>query len=158
MAILRLRLLGTFEVRHATGREVAISARKNRGVLAVLGLAPSISREKLANLLWSDRDDAQSRSSLRQALASLRKDLAGIDPSPINSDDERVSLNHDVVDVDAVAFHRLSGGDDSEDLGQALDLYGGELLANATIDDPVFEDWLRGERARLHDLAQHLRP
>src|SRR5262245_32244473 len=109
MATLKLRLLGRFEVRDGTGREIAVSARKNRGLLAVLGLAPSISREQLASLLWSDRGDAQARNSLRQALASLRKDLAGIDPSPLANDDEKISLDHDVIDVDAVLFRKAAG-------------------------------------------------
>jgi TolB-like protein/Tfp pilus assembly protein PilF len=153
MAILKLTLLGAFEVRDGSGREVPISARKNRGLLAVLGLAPSVSREQMAGLLWSDRGDAQSRNSLRQALASLRKDLAEIDPSPLANDDEKISLDHHAVDVDVVAFRGLGGRDDPESLRRALDLYRGELLADTIIGDPAFEEWARAERARLHDLA-----
>jgi TolB-like protein/Tfp pilus assembly protein PilF len=153
MAVLKLRLLGAFEVRDVAGREVTISARKNRGLLAVLGLLSSIPREQLASLLWSDRGDAQSRNSLRQALASLRKDFSGIDPSPLASDDERISLDQEVVDVDVVSFRNLACRDDSHSLSRALHLYGGELLANAIIGDSAFEEWLRGERGRLHDLA-----
>ena len=153
MAVLKLRLLGAFDVRDSAGRELPISARKNRGLLAVLGVTPAISREQLANLLWGDRGDAQARNSLRQALASLRKDFGGINPSPLVSDDEKIALDHHVIDVDAVAFRELAARDDPDGLGRALDLYGGEFMADAIIEDSAFEDWVRGERARLHDLA-----
>lgn len=153
MAILTLRILGAFELRDGAGREVPVSAKKNRGLLAILALAPSITREQLANLLWSDRDDLQARNSLRQALASLRGDLAGIDPLPLVSDDNKLSLDHAAIDVDAVAFRKLASCDDPDSLSRAMDLYRGELLADVTIVDPAFEQWIRGERVRLHDLA-----
>jgi DNA-binding SARP family transcriptional activator len=60
---------------------IAISAKKNRALLAVLALSPGMTatRERLAGLLWGDRPDEQARSSLRQSLAALRKELGDAD-------------------------------------------------------------------------------
>ena len=83
MAALELKLLDEFAVRNGAGRPIDIAARKNCALLAALALSPSGSmpREVLAGLLWSDRGEAQARSSLRQALKGLRKDLAEADES-----------------------------------------------------------------------------
>ncbi len=153
MTGLKLGLLGAFEVRGEAGRPLAISAKKGRALLAVLALSPPVTREKLANLLWSDRGDAQSRSSLRQALASLRRDLGPAHEPLIMADDERVTLDQKRVEIDAVAFQRLAGADDAESLRQALALYRGALLEDTTISDPAFEEWISGQRSRLHDVA-----
>ena len=71
-----------------------VSAKKNRALLAILALSPSgwVPRQQLANLLWSDREDVHARSSLRQSLASLRKDFSAIDPSLVSADDEKLIL------------------------------------------------------------------
>src|SRR5436190_14325761 len=68
MAVLKLQLLGGFKMMREAGREIVISARKGRALLAMLAVSPSgsVSREKLAALLWSDRGEEQARSSLRQ--------------------------------------------------------------------------------------------
>src|SRR5262249_35926486 len=57
------------------------------------------------------------------------------------------------VEIDAVDFQRWANSDGPENLRQALDLYGGELLADRTIRDSAFEEWIAGERARLHEIA-----
>ena len=79
MAVLKLQLLGGFKALNESGQEIVVSARKGRALLAVLAVAPSgsASREKLATLLWSDRGEDQARSSLRQTLTVLRKELGG---------------------------------------------------------------------------------
>ena len=76
---MRLSLLGGFAALDPEGREIEISAKKGRALLAVVALSPagSCSRARLANLLWSDRGDDQARGSLRQTLALLRKELSG---------------------------------------------------------------------------------
>lgn len=67
MTVLEIKLLGEFEVRDSLGHSVTVAARKNRAMLALLALAPSggLSRDRIAGLLWSDRDDSQAGSSLR---------------------------------------------------------------------------------------------
>src|SRR3954471_13074353 len=79
---LRLNLLGGFEAMLPDYRIVKISTKKNQALLAylALGAGKPAAREKVANLLWSDRAPSQARDSLRQSLVALRRDLAGISP------------------------------------------------------------------------------
>ena len=153
MASLNLGLLGSFEVRDKADQPVAISAKKSRGLLALLAFSPSLPRERLANLLWSDRGDAQARSSLRQTLASLRKDLGPVHAACVAINDERVSLDPAHVETDAVAFQELANLEKVESLRMAVSLYRGPLLEDTTINDPAFEEWVTSKRAALHDLA-----
>jgi TolB-like protein len=152
---LRLRVLGDFDASDEAGRPVAVVAKKNRALLAALALAPACTmpRQRIARLLWSDRDEAQARSSLRQALVALRKDLAGSGSKALSFGEERVKLDPAIVEVDALVFARLAGADDIGRLRLAAALYRGELLADTEIKDREFEAWVAGERQRLTDLA-----
>jgi TolB-like protein len=153
MVSLKLGLLGAFEVRDKADRPVVISAKKTRGLLAFLAFSPTVPRERLANVLWSDRGDVQARSSLRQALASLRKDLGPAYAFCVTIDDEKVSLDPVHIETDAVAFQELARLEKVESLRGALSLYRGQLLEDTTINDPAFEEWVTSKRAALHDLA-----
>jgi DNA-binding SARP family transcriptional activator len=158
MRRLTLRILGDFEVRDEAGRLVEVGAKKNRALLATLALAPSGSmrREQISRLLWSDRADDQGRSSLRQALAALRKDLAASGSEPIVASEDRVRLDLLMAEVDALAFRRLAASADIEELRAASALYRGELLADVEIRDAAFEQWVRSERRRFADLEIHV--
>ena len=155
MPAIEMRLLGPFEIRGVAGQQLSISAKKNRALLAALALAPSQSlpRERMTGLLWSDRGDAQARSSLRQALLGLRADLAGSEVAALHIDDDRASINLAHVGVDALEFRRLAALDDVVALRRANSLYRGELLADTFVQDPAFQEWLGAERQRLADLA-----
>src|SRR5215471_8440231 len=109
-ALLHLRLLGGFEATGAQERGVEIAARKTRALLAYLALAVGRpqGRDKLANLLWSNRGDKQARDSLRQALTDLRDALANLSPPPLATHQDTVSLDRAAVDVDALEFERLT--------------------------------------------------
>jgi TolB-like protein len=148
--VLQVRLLGGFDLQSGAGRDVPPPGRKVRALMACLALPPGKSwpREKLMALLWSDRGDEQARASLRQALAELRRSLG--EPSPLRTDDGAVSLDPTTITVDAIAFEQLMK---VERLGEAAALYRGPLLDGHGVRDDAFEDWLRGERARLHELA-----
>ena len=78
---LDLALLGRFSATGPAAIARTISAKKNRALLAVLALSPGMAatRERLAGLLWGGRPDEQARSSLRQSLAALRKELGDAD-------------------------------------------------------------------------------
>ena len=154
MAVLKLQLLGGFKALNETGQEIAVQARKSRALLAILALSPSggVSRERLATLLWSDRGEDQARSSLRQTLTVLRKELAAVGPNVLVADDQRVELARDAIEIDAVSIVSLSGATDVLSLRHAVNLYQGELLAEVSVNDPVFEEWLTNERGRIRDL------
>ena len=139
-----------------TGRSVGRRrGQENCALLAALALAPACTmpRQRIARLLWSDRDEAEARSSLRQALVALRKDLAGSGSKALSFGEERVKLDPATLEVDALVFARLAGADDIGRLRLAAALYRGELLADTEIKDREFEAWVAGERQRLTDLA-----
>ncbi len=154
MGVMHLTLLGGFEARLESGLQIDIPTRKAQAVLAYLALQPgkALSRDKLASLLWSDRGDKQAHGSLRQALTVLRKALETVDPPPLVVDRGCVAIEPAAVEVDAVAFDRLVAGSASGDLEAATALYQGDLLDGFVVRDPIFEEWLDCERARLHEL------
>ncbi len=155
MAPLRLKLLGGFEARLATGEGIELRSQRAQAVLAYLAMQPgrAQSRGALADLLWSDRDDAHARSCLRQALTALRKALRAVEPSPLAIDRNAVTLEPTSAEVDVVAFEALVAEGSPEGLAQAAELYAGDFLAGLAVHAPVFEDWLRGQRARLRGLV-----
>lgn len=147
---MRLRLLGGAEVITADGQDITPPGKKLRALIACLALAPKAGwpRERLTALLWGDRDEEQARASLRQALAELRRSFG--DPSPIDSDRERVKLRSDFISVDALEFVRLAEAGDAE---AAAKLYLGPLLDGISLPNDAFNEWLFVERNRLHHRA-----
>jgi len=150
---IRLELLGGFGARDEAGRELAIGSRKAQALLAFLGLSPGNpqSREKLTNLLWSDRGDAQARSSLRQALSELRRALPESAPPILRAQRDAVWLEPGAVEVDVVTLENLIDGAEPEALSEAVALYRGDFLDGLEVRDAAFEEWRRGERERLRE-------
>jgi TolB-like protein/Tfp pilus assembly protein PilF len=155
MAHLDVRLLGGFEIRLDSGQKIALSTRKAEALLAYLALAPgkARSRDQLAGLLWSDRAEAQAKSSLRQALTALRRGLRENGSPVFATDGESVALDAEVVAVDVLEFEALAANGSNGNLARAEQLYQGPLLDGLTVRDPSFNEWLAQERARLHELA-----
>jgi TolB-like protein len=151
----QLRLLGPFSLVLAGGHELAITTKKNRALLAILALSPGgqATRDKLCELLWGDRGDEQARSSLRQSLAVMRKELGQSEALLLQTREDIISLKSQGVIVDVVSFLRLAKGSDLSFLRKASELYSGELLADTSVKVPAFEDWLAAERRRLEEKA-----
>jgi TolB-like protein len=151
-ALPRLELLGGFRLIAADGREIPVSGKKNRALLAILALAPgcSASREAIAGLLWSDRGEQQARNSLRQSLLALRNDLALINPSPLVFQDDLVKLDLARISIDVLDFFnwRANG-----DLATAASLFKGPLFAGLSLPDNAFEEWLREQRDAINGKA-----
>src|SRR5262245_7928894 len=147
---LQLRLFGGIELRSDRAPDAPAPGRKVRALLAYLALSPDLPcpREKLMALLWSDRAEEQARASLRQALTELRHALG--EPSPLRTEQDTVSLDSSGIVVDAVEFPRLVK---AGKLAEAAALYRGPLLDGHGVRDEAYEDWLRVERTRLHDIA-----
>ena len=148
-------ILGGFSVRDPAGMPVGISSRKNRALLAVLALSPrgTATRARLADLLWSDRDDENARGNLRQALAVLRRELRAPAPGLLTATADTITLHQAHVRVDAVEFLRLTQIGDAQSLQRAADLYGGDLLAGFDVKALAFEDWRAATRAKLKDAV-----
>ena len=85
MASLELMLLGPFEARGPSGAPIVLPTRKAEAILAYACLAPGKPhpRDRLVNLLWSERGEDQARNSLRHALSAIRKALPDGDRAPL---------------------------------------------------------------------------
>jgi len=141
----------------------AFRADSARGLLAYLAMHPGVvfRREALATLFWSERDQEAALVNLRQILAILRRVLGDaeteqpfleITPRTIRFDPEPG------VWVDVNVFQKLansSGGlrAGTHRMKQALALYRGDILSDAHISSPAFDEWLIQQREHLHQCA-----
>src|SRR5262245_13720982 len=155
MARLTLTLLGGFRAHLDPGAPLAFPTRKAQALLAYLAMPPGEAhpRDKLASLLWGNTIETTARTSLRQTLYSLRRSLRGADDDLLNADGNMVSLGHDAVSVDVAEFERRVAEGTPSALADAARLYRGDLLEGLAVQEPPFEDWLLGQRERLHELA-----
>src|SRR5215831_9754480 len=152
MGKLWLTLLGGFEVRTDSEFPFTIPRKKAQMLLAYLAMHPRQShlRDKLATLLWDDTPTEQARQSLRQTLFTIRQALPS---DPILLDGDSVAVAPEAVTVDVGEFESLARSGDPEKLERAVALYQGDLLEGISPGSTLFEEWLRAERERLHELA-----
>jgi len=155
MARLHLEMLGGFDARDAEGRSISLPTRKAQALLACLGLQAGRwhSRETLAGLLWGRSGDEQARNSLRQTLSSLRRALAPYSADVLLASSDGIALDADGTSSDVARFETLLKNAAAPDLPRAVDLYRGELLEGFSLREEAFEEWLEGERRRLHESA-----
>jgi YVTN family beta-propeller protein len=148
-------ILGAFQV-VADGRDVAVSGRKRRALLALLLLhrGRPVSSERLIDLLWAERPPDTAATALRGHIANLRKTL-GADALVRDKAGYRLVLEPGAVDADRFdalveqARERLAAGearDGRQLLAQALSLWRGEPLA-----DLAYEAFAQSEIQRLSE-------
>jgi len=155
-------MLGTFQLRN---EEHVISRFRTRRVgllLAYLAYyaGKSHDRAEVAEMLWPEGDPDKMSANLRQALASLRRQIE-VPPVPsggiIRSQNNTLTIDPAHVTTDVAEFEQsLSAAwkqtDPAQrrtDLEHAVALYRGALL-------PGFgEEWVMRERARLEDIYVH---
>lgn len=148
-----LQLLGGFELRDDQGRLIELPTRKAELLLAYLAMPAgrAHAREKLATLLWGDRDDEQARGSLRKALSAIR---AALGSDPVQADREMVSLSPGWLTVDAEALAVQAGTTECGEAAAMPLLSYGEFLDSKPAASSEFSDWLSFERTRCRNLAQ----
>lgn len=151
MAGYRFHLLGPPRFQTVTGNPVAIRSRKGTGLLACLALADGqpVGRDHLCALLWSDRQTAQARGSLRQLLVDLRQDFGDASHVLDTATDGAISFRAAAVVSDVGDFQRLRQADDRQSLEQAFALRRGQLLEGLAPEDAAFADWLEDNRRAL---------
>lgn len=149
-----LRLLGGFSLADAGGREVALPGRKTRMLLAYLALnaARPVPRERLAGLLWPDRDERSARHCLRQGLTELRRlgERAGR-PDP----DRRRHGRHGAAGRAGGRSRRRAagpGGHPRRPARRRRPVRRAAPAGEETGSDD-FDTWLSGERARVARIA-----
>src|SRR5215510_13832790 len=154
---LTLRLFGGFQARFDE-RSLKFPTRKAQALLAYLAVRPEgrYTRNKLAAMFWGGAGKEQARQSLRQGLSTLQNAFARFQPRILVVESDRVALDWSSIDVDVVEFERRSARGALRDLEQAAALYVGDLLDGVDVSEEPFEEWLRGERARLREAAVHV--
>jgi TolB-like protein/Tfp pilus assembly protein PilF len=122
---LTLRLKGTFSACDASGLEITGISRRGQALLSYLSQVPDMraERARLADLLWSERSEAQARASLRQELSVLRRTL----PEGV------LSANRQLVWLDPTSVTPETSGP-------------GTFLDGFDLPSEGFEDWLRAMR------------
>jgi DNA-binding SARP family transcriptional activator len=149
---LDLTLLGAFEARASSGEPITLHAKKAQALFAYCATHPGQlqSREKLAALLWGDREAEHARNSLRQTLFILRAALpAGV----LHVEGDSIAINRRMVQVDVLDFQRWAVEGTASRLAQAARLYKGDFLDGFVVAAEAFEEWLFTERERLRDIA-----
>jgi len=144
-----INLLGPFEARDVRGNLLAVRSRRARALLACLAMdaGESWTRTRLATLLWG-RSEQQGRSSLRQELVQLRKNLCVTAPGDWG--DESVVRLPEQISTDVTLFRSaLSRGDAPE----AASIWRGELLQGEASTRGPFADWLALCRSKLRQQA-----
>ena len=162
--LLRLYLFGPFSLLGQDGAELAPKSRKSRAVLAMLALAPRGARSRvwLRHKLWSDKSEAQSAASLRQSLLEIRRTLGPIEKRAFQTDQNTVTLNLDVIDIDLV--EALDGNAELVDSGFSGPQGTDHFLEDLDINDMEFQAWRKAEldlwsqRFQSNDVSRPLAP
>ena len=108
-----------------------------------------VSREAMADLLWSDRGAEQARHSLRQMLLVLRRDLGAAGLIAIDAGEHAISFQPAAVETDVARMRRLAAATDRASLAEVADLYTGPFLADFPSVCPDFDAWVRLTRDRI---------
>ncbi len=157
MTILHIQCLGDLQMRSSAGALVTISAKKSQALITFLAAKPGqrVSRDKVAMLLWSSTGPEQARQSLRQTLSTLRKELTQISPASriLVEENDLLGVDENVLDVDVVTFESLVASGLESALEEATRLYRGDFLDGFHINEDRFDQWVLGERDRLHRMA-----
>ena len=153
--LVKLQLLGQFSLSGSDGNSIAVTSKKNRALLAILALSGGLhaTRERLAGLLWGEHGEEQARSSFRQSLAVLRKELGVAGTAVLDIHDDLVALRPDAISIDAVEILNGANEQDLASLRASALLYRGDLLADLALREEAFDIWLGAERRRLSAAA-----
>lgn len=148
-----VRCLGRFRLEDQSGSQLQLRTRKARALLAALALnGRPMSRSALADLLWSDRGEAQAKASLRQTIFELQH--FGDEDRPILSvGRDEVSVRRDNLVTDIELIRSAAGDGDWTRLLTLLEEAEPGLLCDLDGLDPEFDDWLRKERAQEPERA-----
>ena len=146
----RVNLLGGFALFRADASPVQLTGARARGILTYLLLAPDgrASRERLCELFWGDRGEAQARSSLRQALFDIRAVLHSAGSDALVSERDVVRLEKQRISSDVHDLAAVLEAGDPQALTAALASMGDILLDDLGLGGS-YQDWRNQETSRL---------
>jgi len=153
---LNLSFLGSFQVTLDGERLTGFRSARVEGLLVYLALENqrAHSRDYLAAMFWPDEPDSVAKKNLRQSLYQLRQVLnetTSRGETHLHVTRSTIQFNQaSSYSLDVARFLNCLEGDRLE---EAMALYQGDLLPSFTCDSINFENWLRIERERLHQLA-----
>jgi DNA-binding SARP family transcriptional activator len=162
MDIVRVSLFGKFAVTCSGHGVEGLESRKVQELLGYLLIHRdrNHSREVLAELMWGNRSNRQSRKYLRQALWQIHTAFQPYTDDrsyPLSVDTDWIRLDPDHLWLDVAEFEAIcsrahktpvenTAGDLVQALDRAADLYRGELL------EGCYEDWCILERERFQAM------
>ena len=146
-------LLGPFMLTGRSGKAIEIGSKKNRALLAMLVTAPgrSMSRDALADILWTEHSADQARNSLRQALAVLRKELNGHEAKFFTELGSTLSVRPGEVSLDIDNFLNDIRLGTPKSLQRAISLWRGTFLADVMVSETELDHWLTGQREHYNN-------
>lgn len=146
-----IHILGAMRAVGWNGRSLLPRGRKARALLGYLCLHPgeSISRNRVAALLWDRVPDAQAATSFRQALRELSQAMGPLAQELIGGQRNTVSLDAAVCWIDAREV-LTAGCEVSSAPGGDISAHApGELLEGLDGISAAFDQWLLTERTRF---------
>jgi predicted ATPase/DNA-binding SARP family transcriptional activator len=125
IALVRVALLGPFEVRSDTGDRLPVAGARLRDMIARLALAGGhpVSTAALAEAVWGEDPPADLANALQTLVSRARRALGGTAAVEQSAAGYRLAVVPD--DVDALRFERLVAAGDVE---EALGLWRGPAL------------------------------
>jgi predicted ATPase/DNA-binding SARP family transcriptional activator len=150
MSGLTITLLGVPEVKLDGELINGFHSSKARALLYLIAATEQPqARTILAGLLWGDLPEFNANANLRKVLTNLRY-LVG---PYLKITRESVALNEaNLPQVDVRVFETVCQSDNPADWQTAVNLYRGDFLEGFYLEsEPVFEEWLFGERRRLRE-------
>ena len=154
--MLRLTTLGGLAIaRDGVLLDATSVQRRRLALLAVLACgavdAP-VSRDRLLALFWSERDEAQARSALKQLTFAIRRQFAA---ESLFLGVTELRLNPEVATSDV---GELLEAAKRRDFHAVVALYTGPFLEGIHVGDaPELERWVEAQRARLEQLYRDAR-
>jgi DNA-binding SARP family transcriptional activator len=146
-----INILGTPEI-FISGTPLALNHQKASALLFFLAATGKPhTRDYLATLLWGETGTSEARHSLRSSLYRLRQAIQ-LDQADeiLVSNGEFLCLQPNIYDCDLLEFYRLLAMEDEQSFRQAVSLYRGSMLQGFSLAQaPMFEEWVRTERAQL---------
>lgn len=138
-----IHLWGDLRVVDEDGEPIVLTNARARACLALLASAVdrTLSRDRLAAMLWGDRSDEHARANLRQLLYEL-KPLTQTSP-PLMGFDRRTAWLEAACETDAQMMQRAGDAQ----LATLVPHRGVLFLADLDGVSDEFDDWLATERA-----------
>lgn len=159
----RLNLFGGFRLLDEERKDVHVPSRKLCAIIAYVALSAEgrEPRERLAGLLWSEKDTNLAGQSLRQTIRKLRLLLSRKPVAGLHISEDFIGVDPEKIEVDVAQAYEdaLETGDFGE-RGPSCDPSGTILDGFETVD-PAFDNWLVVMRSMMSDkfvaaLESHL--